>query len=166
MKTVFFNRHAKSDWSNYGLRDFDRPLNKRGLRDSPNMGRRLKLREEKIDLFISSPANRAISTARLMAHNYGYDESSIVEIKTLYLPGISSFVEVLDELDDRINSVILFAHNPGITEVVEYFTETDLVNIPTCGIAKVVFLEAESWKEVSRGTGHLAYFDFPKKDFQ
>jgi phosphohistidine phosphatase len=164
MKTVYFNRHAKSDWSHEGLRDFDRPLNHRGFRDSPTMGDRLKSRGEKIDLFISSPAKRAISTARLMAEKYGYPIKEIKEVERLYHPSIRNFIDTIAETDESLDSIILFAHNPGITEVVEYLSDEEIGNMPTCGIAKIDFPSAESWKEISAGTGNLIFFDYPKND--
>ncbi len=165
MKTIYFNRHAKSDWSNGALSDFDRPLNSRGLHDAPDMGKRLLARNEDIDLFISSPANRAISTARLMAKEFGYDLEKIIQVDRLYLPSVRDFLHSVAEIDDSCHSIVLFAHNPGITDVVEYLTNESLGNIPTCGIAKVEFPDADSWREISGGTGKLVFFDYPKKEF-
>ncbi|HKK38059.1 MAG TPA: histidine phosphatase family protein [Cryomorphaceae bacterium] len=166
MKTIYFNRHAKSDWSNNELNDFDRPLNERGLRDAPKMGKRLKARREDIDLFVSSPANRAISTARLMAKAYDFPPEKIVEKDRLYLPSVMDFLNSVSEMDNSLRSIILFAHNPGITDVVEYLSNESLGNIPTCGIAKIEFPSAETWEEISRGNGTLVFFDYPKKDFE
>jgi len=166
MKTIFFNRHAKSDWSDSGLSDFDRPLNKRGLRDAPKMGKRLKDRNESIDLFVSSPANRAINTARLIAAEGDYPLEDIKEVQRLYLPSTRDFLNTISEMKESCGSIILFAHNPGITEVVEYLTNETIGNMPTCGIAKIEFAEAESWKEISGATGRMIYFDYPKKEFE
>jgi phosphohistidine phosphatase len=165
MKTLFFNRHAKSDWSDSSLSDFDRPLNKRGMRDAPVMGKRLKERGESIDLFVSSPAVRAITTARIMAENYGYPVTDIKQVERLYLPSTHDFMNSITELDDALSSAIVFAHNPGITEIVEYLSGTSIGNMPTCGIAKIEFPSADAWKEVSGGLGNLEFFDFPKKEF-
>jgi len=165
MKTIYFNRHAKSDWSNEGLKDFDRPLNQRGLRDAPVMGKRLVDRKEHIEVFMSSPANRAISTARLMAESVGFDLAKITLVDRLYLPSVQDFLQSIAELDEDYESIILFAHNPGITDVVEYLTNESIGNIPTCGIAKIEFPLATSWQEISRGTGNLVFFDYPKNDF-
>jgi len=164
MKTVYFNRHAKSDWSNRNLSDFDRPLNKRGLRDAPEMGKRLKKRGEPIALFISSPAKRAYSTACIMAENFGYPIDDIRRVDRLYLPSVSDFIQTLSEVENSHDSVIVFAHNPGITEVVEYLGNEGVGNMPTCGLAKIKFPLAESWREISGGTGNLEIFDYPKKD--
>jgi len=165
VKELFFNRHAKSDWSNGSLNDFDRPLNKRGLRDSPKMAQRLLSRGEKIDVFLSSPANRAISTAKIIASGYGYPLNQIVQKRKLYLPQVMGFLESINEISEEHNSAIIFSHNPGITHIVEYLTDEYLGNIPTCGIAKVSFPEARSWNEISGSTGLLDFFDYPKREY-
>ncbi|MCH2213575.1 MAG: histidine phosphatase family protein [Flavobacteriales bacterium] len=165
MKTLYFNRHAKSDWSDHTLSDFDRPLNKRGLRDAPNMAERLLKRKERIDVFISSPANRAISTARIMANGFGYTSKEIVQVERLYLPSIKDFLVSIGEISEGFSSAILFAHNPGITDVVEYLTNEYVGNVPTCGIIKISFAQAGRWNEISAGTGSLEFFDYPKKEF-
>lgn len=165
MKTIFFNRHAKSDWSNSGLSDFDRPLNNRGFRDAPIMGKRLKDRRESIDLFVSSPANRAINTARLIAAECDYPLEKIKEVQRLYLPSTRDFLDTISEMEESCGSIILFAHNPGITEVVEYLTTETIGNMPTCGIAKIEFPYASSWQEISGSAGNMVFFDFPKKEF-
>lgn len=164
MKTIYFNRHAKSDWSDGDLNDFDRPLNHRGLNDAPNMGKRLKAKGEIINLFVSSPANRAIATARLMAAEYNFPMENILEVQRLYLPSRRDFLNSISEVDNSHKSIILFAHNPGITEVVEYLTGEAIGNMPTCGIAKLEFPSAHAWDEISGGTGRLVFFDYPKNE--
>lgn len=165
MKTLYFNRHAKSDWSDGNLSDFDRPLNKRGLKDSPVMGNRLKERGDHIEVFITSPARRALSTARIMAEHYGYPANRIKEVDSLYLPSVRDFLDVISHINESYDSAIIFAHNPGITEVVEYLTGASIGNMPTCGIAKLSFPMADTWEEISRGSGNLDFFDYPKKEF-
>lgn len=165
MKTIYFNRHAKSDWSNRELSDFDRPLNERGLRDAPIMGKRLKSRGESIGLFVSSPANRAIQTARMMSEVFGFPPEKILEVKRLYLPSTRDFLVSISQIDESQHSIILFAHNPGITEIVEYLSGVEIGNMPTCGIAKIEFPLAHAWQEISKGTGELRFFDYPKNEF-
>src|SRR4051794_9695084 len=70
MKTLILVRHAKSSWDQPGVSDIDRPLNERGKSDAPQMAKRLKERNIKIDLFISSPAKRAKKTAKYFAEEY------------------------------------------------------------------------------------------------
>ena len=160
-KTLFVNRHAKSSWEHHDLSDFDRPLNKRGLRDAPDMGTRLEKRGAIPELFVSSPANRAITTARIIADKCGYPVESIYELKDIYLASYTGLIKIVNGINDQFNSAIIFGHNPGFTDLVEVLTEEDIYNLPTCGICKIHF-PFDSWKMVSAGTGILEYFDYPK----
>lgn len=161
MKTLFVNRHAKSSWDHPDLSDFDRPLNKRGLKDAPEMGARLSDRNEGIELFVSSPANRAITTARLMAKEVDYPLDKIVEIPDIYHASARTLLEIVNSFDDKYNRVIIFGHNPGFTDLSENLTGEYLNNVPTCGICKIEF-QVDSWKEVGFESGMLKYFDYPK----
>jgi phosphohistidine phosphatase len=161
MKTLILHRHAKSSWDHPNLIDFERPLNNRGKHDAPEMGKRLLDKSEKVELFVSSPAVRAISTARLVAKELGYPVGKITEERNIYMAGVRTLLNVVNNLDDQINSVMLFGHNPGFTEFAEYLTDEYLGNIPTCGQVKITF-SISTWKMVSQGTGKMEWFDFPK----
>ncbi len=162
MKTLFLNRHAKSSWASRETSDFDRPLNERGEFDAPVMGKRLAKREESIGLIVSSPANRALSTAKIIAAEIGYDHHDIKEIESIYEASVKDLLRIVNSLPDFCDRVMLFGHNPGFTDFADYLTGSGIMNIPTCGICKIVF-NTDHWIEVSAHTGHLAYFDFPKR---
>ena len=86
-KTLYLVRHAKSSWKDSSLDDRDRPLNKRGRRAAPDMGQRLAAQGHHPELIISSPANRARSTAKKIAEEIGYDPSLIRLDEALYFSG-------------------------------------------------------------------------------
>lgn len=161
MKTLFLNRHAKASWEHRDLDDFDRPLNTRGEHDAPMMGKRLAARNEEIELILSSPAKRAITTARIIAHEIGFPEEEIITLDPIYRAGVIELLQVVNSLDDRWNSVLLFGHNPGFTDFCDYLSGAGIMNIPTCGISKIKF-ETPHWKEISAHTGTVEFFDFPK----
>lgn len=161
MKTLYLHRHAKSSWDHEYLTDFERPLNPRGLRDAPESGKKLAAREEKIDLFISSPAERAITTARAVVGALGVSEKEIREERSLYLPSVMTILKVVNAIDDKYERAMLFGHNPGFSEAVGYFTEQHADNLPTAGVVKITF-PFDSWKLVSAHTGNLIFIDFPK----
>lgn len=161
MKRLFVNRHAKSSWNHAGLSDFERPLNNRGFEDAPMMGERLKNRNEKIEKFISSPAKRAISTAQIMAEYYGYNPDKIAREPELYHANNGTILNVINGFDDALESVIIFGHNPGITDIVNYLAGPQIGSMPTCGICRIDF-EVDEWKMISADTGKLVYFDYPK----
>ena len=162
MLTLFLIRHAKSSWNIPGIDDFDRPLNDRGERNAPFMGKQLAVRNEKPGVLLSSPANRAFSTAKHIARELGYDQNDIVKKNELYHAGVHTWLKVVNELDPEQDSVMIFGHNDGITEFANYLTRAYIDHIPTCGIVKIRF-DFDDWKMVSEGTGELVYFDYPKR---
>jgi len=162
VKTLYLIRHAKSSWSNPGLADFDRGLNKRGKRNAPFMGKRLADHGVLPDLILSSPAKRAKKTANKIAKEIGYPKGRIIFKKTLYHSSVSNLLKVVTSVEDNIDSLFVVGHNWGITEFAEMLTDKDLGNIPTSGIAAITF-PLDQWQHISWGDGDLLFFDFPKK---
>jgi phosphohistidine phosphatase len=160
-KTLYLVRHAKSSWKHAGLDDSQRPLNKRGKHDAPLMGRTLKHRGEIPELIISSPAKRAISTAKYFAEEIGYPENKIIVNDELYFADINNYLHLIEETDDSLERIMLFSHNPGITYFVNYLTGSNIENIPTAGIARID-LGIGSWKDIKNTKGELNFFVSPK----
>ena len=162
-KVVFFIRHAKSSWKELGMRDIERPLNKRGKRDAPFMANFLLDKEGPIvDAIISSPANRALTTAKYFGEAFG--KSPLVE------PGIyeavnAEIMEIIHLLDNSWEQVLIFGHNPTFTDLANQFSDTLIDNVPTCGIVKVVF-EVDHWDKINYGNGKMEAFYFPKNFFK
>lgn len=154
-------RHAKSSWDDDGLQDFDRPLNKRGLKNAPEMGRRLADNNFSTDIIISSPANRAITTAELIAKQIGIDKKKIIQQEEIYEAGLNALIYIVNSLEDDYNNVMLVGHNPGFTYLCNYLSDAQLENIPTCGIAQLKF-DVKAWQDITENTGELIEFDFPK----
>jgi phosphohistidine phosphatase len=163
MKTLYVVRHAKSSWENTDLPDLERPLNDRGKTDAPRMGKRLKEKEIYPELLISSPAKRAFSTAKRIAEILNYKAENIKIKEKLYHAGADQILGVLKNVKDSIESVMIFGHNPGLTDFVNEFSEEDFVtdNIPTCGIA-AFHIPIESWTDIKFGIAELQFFDYPK----
>jgi phosphohistidine phosphatase len=162
MKTLFINRHAKSSWKYGNLNDFNRPLNERGIKSAKFMATKLKERGEKFDLILTSPANRALSTSEFFADEYGYDHELIEEAHSMYHADYGTLLTIIDNMPDNFNSLILFGHNPGFTNLANVLTGDTLGNIPTCGIVKINF-DVDSWQEVTIGSGTMEFFDYPKR---
>ena len=163
MKRLYLVRHAKSSWENLELRDFDRPLNERGERDAPRMGRRLKEREITPELMLSSAPERALTTCKVIGGIIRYQQSGIKTDKRIYHANKDQLLKILSEVNDKYESVMLFGHNPGFTDFANILFGEHIMNIPTCGIVAGK-LKIESWKHVSPGCGKLEFFDFPKKN--
>ncbi|ARS38957.1 histidine phosphatase family protein [Sphingobacteriaceae bacterium GW460-11-11-14-LB5] len=158
-KQLLLVRHGKSDWGNIDLSDFDRPLNKRGKENAPEMAERLVNRGFKIDLIVSSPAKRAKSTAKYFAEAYNIDQIQFEE--SIYEANTTALLQVVNALDDAAEKVVLFGHNPGFTDFANELCDADIYNIPTAGMVLISF-PFDSWQMVSKGTGEMVFFDYPK----
>lgn len=162
MKRLTLVRHAKSSWDDVTLADRDRVLSGRGERDAPYMGARLKERRERPSLIITSPAVRALGTARILAQQIGYPLEFLQTEHDLYLANVRTLLNVIAEQDDRCASLMLIGHNPGLTELAnELVGEPWLDNLPTCGVVALDF-DAHSWSDLTGESASLAYFDYPK----
>jgi phosphohistidine phosphatase len=161
MKTLILVRHAKSSWDVVGMDDFDRPLNERGKKDAPEMAKRLKEKRVAIDVLVSSPAKRALKTAKLFAEELSIDKKDIVIIEKLYEASVSAFLETVTAFKEQHNAVVLFSHNPGITEFANMLSNVRIDNMPTCGIFAVQS-NTDKWAEFVKGEKSFLFFDYPK----
>ena len=162
MKTLTLIRHAKSSRKNPGLADYDRPLNKRGRRDAPMMGRRLAERGFDAGLMMTSPAARAVATAEAIAEEIEYPLKEIVPNERLYGADQFELLEVIRGIDDSLDEVVLVGHNPGLTDLVNYLSSHPIGNVPTCGIVELV-LDVDSWALIDRTRPTNVDFDYPRK---
>jgi len=163
MKRLYLIRHAKSSWDDPDLADIDRPLNKRGEKDAPYMGTRLKEQHKaNPDLILSSPAKRALRTARIIAKAIDFPEKKIEIKDSLYTSGVTAMVDVIHHLADSLDEVMLFGHNPDLTSLANYLSNQQVDNIPTCGIFCIDF-DIQLWQDVKKGKGVFKFFDYPKK---
>lgn len=160
MKTLFIIRHAKSSW-NFDLPDIDRPIGTRGRRDVVKIGKHLSLNEPTPQLILSSPASRALHTALFLADYWNYPEEDIQIHKGLYHSSAESTLQILSGLDDP-DSVAIFGHNPGFTELANNFLKEYLDNLPTCGVIRME-LDIEKWSQISRAKLYDHAMIFPKK---
>ena len=162
MKTLYLARHAKSSWKYPKLDDFERPLNKRGHKNAPLMGSVLAKLKVAPDLIISSPANRAAMTARVLAAAIDYPLENIQYSEAIYEFSEFALIEVIQQIDDELKAVMLFGHNPGITGLANYVGDQSISNIPTCGVF-CAELNISSWADISEQCGKMIFFEFPKK---
>ena len=162
MKTLILMRHAKSSWKDTSLPDYDRPLNKRGRRDAPLMGRRLAARDSIPDLMVSSPAARAMATAEAIAGEIDYPWAEIVGDERLYGADELELLEVISRLDDQLQSVLLVGHNPGLSDLANDLSPDPIGNLPTCGIVEMTF-GTNRWALIGEIVATRASFDYPKR---
>ena len=164
MKHLLIIRHAKSSWDIATQKDFDRPLNERGLKDAPAMAKRLLERKIPIDAFFSSTAKRAMTTASFFYERYkkaGYKTLGVTGIPELYLASPKVFERVICNADDALDTLAIFAHNPGITEFANTLTNARIDEMPTCSVFAVK-IETTSWKDFTDVEKLFCFFDYPK----
>lgn len=159
MKTLYVIRHGKSDW-NQGVKDFDRPLNPRGQRDAPMMGKHLLQNYSIPDYVLSSSANRAISTARLLLNAMDFPIGSIHESNDLYHPSVTDVLNEISKVSDDLNTLYIFGHNPGFSDLISYLSG-EPTELKTCCVG-VLELQVDSWSELSRETCILRAYISPK----
>jgi phosphohistidine phosphatase len=162
MRRLTLVRHAKSDMGLSGQQDWDRVLNRRGQQDAPEMARRLRARKLKPDLILSSPAVRALSTASIMARELKVPADRIAQDERLYLADQKRILEVVHELGGDAQHVMVFAHNPGITDCANKLSAGDHIDtLPTCGVFTACFA-VDDWSLLAWESGLEAEFDYPR----
>lgn len=161
MKTLFLVRHAKSSRDDRSLPDRDRPLDDRGKQDAPKMGKRLAKRDLKLDLLVSSPALRALTTARLIADEVGYKRKDIVVDDRLYARSPDDLLAVVRALDKKLDRVMLFGHNPEFTDLAHRLS-SEIIDMPTGAVAEFDY-DTKAWSDVGEIEPAKAVLDYPKK---
>lgn len=161
MKTVVLVRHAKSSWAHPQMRDFDRPLNDRGLNDAPMMGKLMHDLGLIPDLILSSTAERAHTTAYLFAQQLQIDPETIALRDELYHAPPATFYEVLQQLNDQFNTVYVFAHNNGISEFAALQEVALIDEMPTCAVFAFQVM-TDRWIDFKNAPKKFLLFDRPK----
>ncbi len=160
-KQLLIVRHAKSDWNDASLSDFNRPLNNRGLKDAPKISDKLLKNSFHPDLVISSPALRALSTCEIVCKQLGIDELQIETNSNIYEASYQQLLKIINNNDNNFDKVAIFGHNNAVTDLTVYLTDADIFNIPTSGMVLISF-PFDDWKMVSKGTGKVVFYEYPK----
>jgi phosphohistidine phosphatase len=161
-RLLFLVRHAKSDWAYDGLADIDRPLNERGYRDAPLMAARIAKLGQAPERLVSSPAVRALSTSLIFARQFEHDAGQLVIEPKLYEASPLAFINVIASQPDGASRLMVFAHNPTLTDVASELSGVAISDVPTCGVVCVRF-DAATWSAAVRSRGSLEFFEYPKK---
>ena len=149
MKTLLILRHGKSSWKHPGLADHDRPLNGRGRRDAPQVGRLLREKGLVPDLIVSSTAIRARVTAELVADRAGCSRRA-KKNRDLYLASVPDILGVLRKVGGRASRLLVVGHNPGLEELIAGLTGCDVM-LPTAALVEVR-LEVDKWSKLDANT--------------
>lgn len=160
MKTLLILRHAKSSWDHPELADHDRPLNRRGFRDAPRMGRLLARRDVVPELILTSTANRARTTAELVAEASGF-AGTFEEVPTLYHAGPETYFEVVRASAGDEDRVMVVGHNPGIQRLVAWLGGAD-ERMPTAALAHVE-IDVDGWEGLDGAASRLVSLWRPRE---
>lgn len=160
MKTLFVLRHAKSSWKDQTLSDFERPLNKRGLRTAPKVGEFMAENELIPNSIVSSPAERAKQTANLVKDSGNFD-AEIRFNSGIYESGTHNLLYIVGEFEDENQSAMIVGHNPGFEGIVEILSG-EYQRMPTAALA-VIDLDIKSWSEIKPKCGNLRGIFRPKE---
>ncbi len=166
MKIIFLVRHAKAVKRDKDIPDFERQLVEKGRKRAADMADRLKIQGIKPSLFISSPASRALETSHIFAKILEYPVHKIL-IKDViydgYTPG--AFLDMIQKLEEKYGSVIVFGHNPTITDFASLLAESFNQSMPKAAIAGIEY-RVDSWRDILPGEGLLKLYDYPKNIFR
>ncbi len=162
MKHLLLMRHAKSDWENTQLTDHERPLNERGQRDALLMAQKIKAYGVLPDLMLVSDAQRTRETWLIINEHLGSPQTKFD--KQFYMASPATIIRKLKMIDNLVDTVLLLAHNPGITEVFYDLANISIDNVPTAGVG-CLRLHTDKFFEIEKCKKDLVYFSYPKDSF-
>ena len=167
MKTIYLVRHETAGKGKQKSPDRKRALSKKGRKEAVKMAKKLKKNGMLPDLLISSPAQRAIQTAQVFAQVIKYPKKKIILNKTLFeaeeAMSNEALLQEVRSIDNQCQSVMVFGHNPALTEFAQYLRKDFTQTLRSCGIVCFDFRNI-SWSKITKGSGILKYFDYPKRE--
>ena len=169
MKVLGLFRHAKSDWQDARARDFDRPLNARGIKAATVMGAFIREAPQKWDRVLASPAVRCAQTIEIAAQTASASLPITWE-RSIYLASSACLIDLLRELDDGLGTLLMVGHNPGLEDVIFDLVPDDGSSplrdvveekFPTATYA-VLELDIARWEEITDGCARLVQLTRPR----
>ena len=156
LRKIILLRHAKSSWKDPSLRDFDRPLSKRGMKDTKLMKVHVASLVREVDEIYSSPSIRTRQTIIQIAPEF----SRVNYVESLYLGDVSIVLSLLESIQTRIKTVMIVGHNPCIEETMAIIWKKPVEKFPTCAAA--VFSLQNGWGRTATPVGNLEKFVKPR----
>jgi phosphohistidine phosphatase len=165
VKNLFLIRHAEAFPQAKGQRDFDRELTPTGFGDAARLGKLLLDNKVIPDLVISSPAQRAISTAETILTQLNYNISNIEVNEEVYEASVRTLFNIIKEVSAKINNLVVVGHNPTLTYIAEYLAKKVIGNISPSGMVELNF-EIENWEEIGEGKARSFQYFSPLSEKQ
>jgi len=144
-RTLILLRHTKSDWGDFSLPDFDRPIKKDRVDDAKDMANKLKSLDLYPDLIICSPAKRTRQTVEYFCDKLKYDYDNIEFDKRIYESTAEDVLQVIRETDAGVKTLMVVGHNPSLTDLANMFSENSIAEVPTTGVVWLEF-SIKNWE--------------------
>ena len=155
-KTLYLIRHGKAEDHSFFKKDYDRNLVDKGIERSLLISIKLKLDLQKENLLvISSSANRAIQTAKIYCEEINYPIQNIQLENGIYEAYYTEILKVINNVEDHIDTVLVFGHNPGLSDLTNYLCDS-IISLKTSHVAKITLPKNFNFKEISGSTCYLA----------
>ena len=161
-KSLHIVRHGKSSWDFEDISDIDRPLSPRGINNAYLMAKKLTERKVVPDLFLTSPANRALYTSIIFARILKLPYEKIIIEDSIYMGFNEDLLKLIRGQKASISHILIFGHNPAFTSLANHLMDHYLDNIPTAGVVSLSY-GIESWKEIGKVKPEKDFFDYPKR---
>jgi len=163
MKTIILVRHATAESKAVDKEDFERSLTRKGRKEAETMSQWYEKNGQVPDLLLSSPANRAVETARIFAKKLGYAKKKIMLNESLYsLSDPDEFLRIVRALDDKHGSVMVFGHDPSFSDFAKHMVKEFSDDLPKCGVF-TFRVNRKKWETVQPGEGTCLYFEHPQR---
>lgn len=159
MKYLYVMRHGAAEGYNSDLDDFDRSLSESGSKKVRELAQRFAQKAEIIDLLVSSPATRALDTAKLWSLHSGMTAKTVQTNSKIYRAKSNDLLKLIASIDEGVDSLMLIGHNPGITDLVSDLVGDRITSIPTSGVVKLL-LPIANWYEVQYEKASTVGVDF------
>ena len=168
MRTLYILRHAKSDWGDASLRDFDRPLNDRGWKAAKAIGREMRDRDLIPDLVLLSPSARTTETLARVEEGFGASFEKVEE-RTIYLAETETLLALVTSAPSKSDRLMIVGHNPGMHELVlalakgpQDLRDEAAIKFPTGALAEISF-DVSDWSGVTPKSGFIRSFVKPRE---
>ena len=156
MKTLILVRHGKSSWE-YSVGDKDRPLLQRGMNDAYLVSDHLNEQELSVNAVFSSPANRALHTSMIFIRQLYFPLSKFRVVNELYDFSGEHVHQFIKELDNQLDTVMIFGHNHAFTFIANSLGNSYIENVPTSGLVHIEF-DTDSWSSIEKGVTKQTIF--------
>ena len=157
MKNLLLMRHAEPNINILGVKDINRSLNEIGTNDAEMMGKHMKIKKYIPDIIISSPAVRALSTAKIIAKIINYPFSKIIINRNIYYSSSKEILEIIQNVSNKYDILMITGHNPTLHHLSQTLTGEQVFTFPTCSIFCIQF-DVEHWNQIDVGEKKFMIF--------